>query len=98
MILLFATATAAAPTVPAQLGAILKDYDRTDAPGASVLVALDGKVLYRKAFGLSNLEERTPVNTATNYRLAWVTKQPTATAVLLLAERGKLSLDDPLTR
>src|SRR6185369_1088792 len=54
MILLFATA-AAASTVPAQLDAILKDYDRADAPGASVLVALDGKVLYRKAFGLANL-------------------------------------------
>jgi CubicO group peptidase (beta-lactamase class C family) len=97
MILLLATA-AAASTVPPQLDAILKDYGRVDAPGASVLVALDGKVLYRKAFGLANLEERTPVTTATNFRLASVTKQFTATAVLLLAERGELSLDDPLTR
>lgn len=97
MILLFAT-VAADSTIPAQLDAILKDYGRADAPGASVLVALDGKVLYRKAFGLANLEERTPVTTATNFRLASVTKQFTATAVLLLAERGELSLDDPLTR
>lgn len=97
MILLFAT-VAAASTVPAQLDAILKDYGRADAPGASVLVAQDGKVLYRKAFGLANLEERTPITTATNFRLASVTKQFTATAVLLLAERGKLSLEDPLTR
>jgi len=84
MILLFAT-VAAAPTVPAQLDAILKDYGRADAPGASVLVAQGGKVLYRKAFGLANLEERTPITTATNFRLAAVTKQFTATAVLLLA-------------
>jgi len=97
MILLFAT-VAVASTVPAQLDAILQDYGRADAPGASVLVAQDGKVLYRKAFGLANLEERTPITTATNFRLASVTKQFTATAVLLLAERGKLSLDDPLTR
>lgn len=100
MILLLAMA-AADSTVPAQLDAILKDYGRDDrggAPGASVLVAQDGKVLYRKAFGLANLEERTPITTATNFRLASVTKQFTATAVLLLAERGKLSLDDPLTR
>ena len=98
MILLFA-AVAAASTVPAQIDAILEqDYGRAEAPGASVLVALDGKVLYRKGFGLANLEERTPVTTATNFRLASVTKQFTATAVLLLAERGKLSLDDPLTR
>jgi len=97
MILLFATA-AVASTVPTQLDAILKNYSRADAPGASVLVAQDGKVLYRKAFGLANLEEKTPVTTATNFRLASVTKQFTAAAVLLLAERGKLSLDDPLTR
>ena len=97
MTLLFAT-VAAASTVPAQLDMILKDYARTDAPGAGVFVALDGKVLYRKAFGLANLEERTPITTATNFRLASVTKQFTATAVLLLAERGQLSLDDPLTR
>ena len=88
MILLFAT-VAAASRVPAQLDAILKDYGRADAPGASVLVA-HGKVLYRKACGLANLEERTPITTATNFRLASVTKQFTATAVLLLAERGKL--------
>ena len=79
MILLFAT-VAAPSTVPAQLDAILKDYGRADAPGASVLVAQDGKVLYRKAFGLANLEERTPVTTATNFRLASVinavTRQP----------------------
>lgn len=73
MPLLFAT-VAAASTVPAQLDAILKDYGRADAPGAGVLVALDGKVLYRKAFGLANLEERTPITTATNFRLASVTK------------------------
>src|SRR5688572_7315632 len=99
MPLLFAAVAAASTVpVPAQLDAILKDYGRAEAPGASVLVALDGKVLYRKAFGLANLEERTPITTATNFRLASVTKQFTATAVLLLAERGKLSLDDPLPR
>ncbi len=97
IILLFATG-AAASTVPAQLDAILKDYGRAGAPGASVLVAQSGKVLYRKAFGLANLEEKTPITTATNFRLASVTKQFTSMAVLLLAERGELSLDDPLTR
>lgn len=97
MILLVATG-AAASTVPAQVDAILKDYDRAGAPGASVLMVRDGKVLYRKAFGLANLEEKTPITTATNFRLASVTKQFTSMAVLLLAERGKLSLDDPLTR
>src|SRR5215211_629045 len=98
LMILLVAAAAAAPTIPTQVDAILKDYGRADAPGASVLVAQDGKVLYRKAFGLANLEERTPITTATNFRLASVTKQFTATAVLLLAERGKLSLDDPLTR
>jgi hypothetical protein len=88
-ILLFATATAAAAlTVSDQLDAILKNCGRADVPGASVLVAQDVKVLYRKAFGLANLDERTPITTATNFRLASVTKQFTATLLLSRFRQG----------
>jgi CubicO group peptidase (beta-lactamase class C family) len=50
------------------------------------------------AFGLADLEQRTPATTATNYRLASVSKQFTAMAALLLVANGQLALDDPLTR
>lgn len=74
---------------------LMSRYDGM-APGASLLVVRDGQTLVRRAYGLANLEEQTVATPATNYRLASVTKQFTAAAILLLAEDGKLSLDDSL--
>ncbi|HVG29081.1 MAG TPA: serine hydrolase domain-containing protein [Pyrinomonadaceae bacterium] len=80
-----------------QVDAIFREYAQPGAPGASVMVIRDGKVLFKKAYGLANLEDKTPCAADTNYRLASVTKQFTAAAVMLLAERGKLSYDSTLT-
>jgi CubicO group peptidase (beta-lactamase class C family) len=77
--------------------AIMQAY-AGDVPGASVLVVRDGKPLVRKAYGLANLEEKTAATPATNYRLASVTKQFTAASILLLAEDGRLSLDDHIRK
>lgn len=81
----------------AQVDALFRDYDRPDVPGASVLVVRRGKVLHKRAYGMANLEEGVRATTATNYRLASVTKQFTAMAVLILAARKKLSYDSRLT-
>lgn len=75
------------------IDAIMQAY-RGDVPGASVLVIRDGKAIVRKGYGLANLEDREAATSATNYRLASVTKQFTAAAILLLAEDGRLSIDD----
>ncbi|MGH8252006.1 MAG: serine hydrolase domain-containing protein [Steroidobacteraceae bacterium] len=64
-------------------------------PGAAVLVVQDGAPLARRAYGFADLEQRVPVTPATNFRLASVSKQFTAAAVLLLAEDGRLGLDEP---
>ena len=65
-----------------------------DVPGASVLVIRDGKAVLRKGYGLANLEDHEVATAATNYRLASVSKQFTAAAILLLVEDGRLGLDD----
>ncbi|MFC5581697.1 serine hydrolase domain-containing protein [Rhodanobacter terrae] len=65
-------------------------------PGASLLVLKDGKPLIRRGYGLANLEQHEQASPATNYRLASVTKQFTAAAILLLAQDGKLKLDDSI--
>ena len=57
----------------------------------------DGKILLAASYGLANLETGTACSPDTNYRLASVTKQFTAMSIMILAERGKLSLDDHLT-
>ena len=76
---------------------VFADYRRPGAPGAAVLVAVDGQVLVNKGYGLADVGTRTPVTTRTNFRLASVTKQFTATATLLLIRDGKLRLDETLT-
>ena len=83
--------------VTERIDALMRDYDGA-VPGASVLVIRDGTPVVRRSYGLANLEERTPATPATNYRLASVTKQFTAAAVLILTEEGRLTIDDPIRR
>jgi len=83
----------------------VKEYDRLmsdmfneDGPGAVALIVKDGKTIYRKAFGMANLElevKMTPVNI---FRIGSITKQFTASAILKLRDEGKLSLDDDITK
>jgi len=65
--------------------------------GACVLAIYGGQVVFEHADGLADVETKTPCTPATNFRIASVSKQFTATAVMLLVDRGKLSLDDTLT-
>ncbi|SFH16420.1 serine hydrolase domain-containing protein [Pedobacter insulae] len=74
---------------------ILKDYDGSK-PGAALAIIRDGKVIYSKGYGLSDLESHQKVTDQSNFRLASVTKQFTAAAILQLIERGKLSLKTKL--
>ena len=85
------------PMLTTKLDALFADYDQPGSPGASVMIIQDGKVLLAKGYGLADLEGKVPCGTNTNFRLASVTKQFTAMAVMMLAERKKLSLDERLT-
>ena len=60
------------------------------------MIIRDGGVAFAKGYGLASLETKTPCTTNTNFRLASVSKQFTAMALLILRERGKLSLDENL--
>ena len=91
------TASASTDTLAARVDALFQDFNQPGAPGASVMVIKRGKVVLAKGYGLANLEEKVPCGTNTNFRLASVTKQFTAMAVMMLAERKQLSLDERLT-
>ncbi|MFY9224717.1 MAG: serine hydrolase domain-containing protein [Blastocatellia bacterium] len=67
-------------------------------PGLAILVAKDSRVIYRKGYGLANLENETLIKGDTIFYTASVSKQFTAMAIMMLAEAGKLSYDDPLTK
>jgi CubicO group peptidase (beta-lactamase class C family) len=64
----------------------------------TALVARDGQVLFSKGYGFANLEWNIPNAPNTKFRLGSVTKQFTAASILLLEERGKLSVADPLKK
>ena len=70
---------------------------RTQTPGATILVIRDGEVLYRKAMGLRDLDHRFPVRMDTHYEIASITKQITAAAILQLRDAGKLNIDEKVS-
>ncbi len=72
---------------------IKKDY-----PGAAILVAKDGKIIYENAYGLSDIENKIPLTTESVFRIGSITKQFTATAILKLQEEGLIKLDDKLSK
>src|SRR4026208_1216693 len=63
----------------------------------SALIAENGKVVYKGAFGLANMEWNIPNTPDTRFRLGSITKQFTATVILQLAEQGKIKLDGKLS-
>jgi CubicO group peptidase (beta-lactamase class C family) len=69
----------------------------SDTPGFAVLVKKDGKVVFRKGYGVRDLRNKTAIDAQTNFRLASFTKQFTAMAIMLLVHDGKLRYDQSLT-
>ena len=80
-----------AAKVDAAVAAALK---KSGAPSASIAVVKDGRLAYAHAYGLSNVERNTAATPAMRYSIGSISKQFAASAVLMLAEEGKLSLDD----
>lgn len=80
-----------------KISELMNDYQGA-VPGAAVLVMQNGDVAFSQGFGMADLEAGAPVTPKSNFRLASLTKQFTATAIEILKERGMLSYDDPITR
>ena len=76
----------------------IDEFDRPDVPGLVLTIIENGEVSMMRCHGLANLETRERCQPHTNFRLASVSKQFTAMAILMLAERGQLSLENPLPR
>jgi serine beta-lactamase-like protein LACTB, mitochondrial len=87
-----------APKVEAIEAAVIATLTRNGIPGASVAIAVGGRLRFAQGYGLSDVENGVPARAATMYRLASVSKPITAAAVLKLAEDGKLDLDAPIQR
>lgn len=80
-----------------EIDAVMHELIKANEPGAAVAVVQAGEVIHRQGYGLANIEWEIPVQPDTIFRLASLTKQFTATAIMLLQEQGKLAVDDLLT-
>ncbi|MGA7459679.1 MAG: serine hydrolase domain-containing protein [Candidatus Korobacteraceae bacterium] len=70
----------------------------TGVPSASIAIVQDGRIAYVQAYGAAKLDPHTPATPQMRYSIGSISKQFTAAAILLLAEEGKLSLDDPVSK
>ena len=77
---------------------IMSKWNIDNGPGASVAVVKDGEVVFSKGYGIANLEYDIPIETNSVFHIASISKQATAFALVLLAEEGKLSLDDDVRK
>jgi D-alanyl-D-alanine carboxypeptidase len=102
-LLFFALPLAAQESLPAAMRAdidkaVTDVLARTGAPSASIAIVKDGAIAYVNAYGSARLQPPLPATPQMRYSIGSISKQFTAAAVLLLAEEGKLSLDDRVVR
>ena len=97
LLLVAFSAVAAAQVSSAQIDAIFASLKSSNAPGVAVLVIRDGKPVFRRGYGVTDLRTKNVITPQTDFRLASFTKQFTAACIMLLVKDGKLHYDDHLT-
>lgn len=85
-------------TINARVDKLFASWDKPDSPGCALAVIKDGGIIHRRGYGAADLDHDVPISPGTVFHVASVSKQFTAFAVLLLAQQGKLSLDDPVRK
>ncbi len=87
------------PDLAAKVQAAVTDViNRTHVPSASVGIVQNGRITYTAAFGQARLSPPTPATPDMHYAIGSISKQFTTACILLLAEEGKLTLDDPVSK
>jgi CubicO group peptidase (beta-lactamase class C family) len=82
------------PELAAKVDKVFEKWNRTDSPGCALGIYKDGQIVYKHGYGMANLNDDIPITPATVFHVASMSKQFTAASILLLAQQGKLSLDD----
>jgi len=77
---------------------IFADWNTTSSPGCALAVVKDGKIVYEHGYGMANLELSVAITPQSVFDIGSVSKQITAMAIILLAQDGKLSLDDDMRK
>ncbi len=81
-----------------QVDELFTVWDTNNTPGAAVAIVKDGAIIYKKGYGMANLEYDIPITPSTIFHIASISKQFTVFSILLLEKQGKLSLDDDIRK
>lgn len=78
--------------------AVFADFNKPDSPGCAVGAYRDDRMIYARGYGLADLERKVPISSRSVFDIGSTSKQFTAAVVVLLAQEGKLSLDDDVRK
>ena len=98
LVLAFVTPLSYGQDREARVDEVFKEFAAAGSPGCTVGVYQDGKPILTRAYGMANLDHDVKLTPASVFHVASVSKQFTAAAILLLAQDGKLSLDDDIRK
>jgi CubicO group peptidase (beta-lactamase class C family) len=77
---------------------VFAKWDSTHTPGCALSVIRDGQIVYKRGYGMADLDHDIPITSETVFHVASVSKQFTAAAIILPAQEGKISLDDDVRK
>src|ERR1044071_1238705 len=81
-----------AETMTARVDQLFAQWDKPDTPGCALAVIKGGQIVYKRRYGMANLELAVPITTASVFKVGSIAKQFTAMSIVMLAREGKLSL------
>jgi CubicO group peptidase (beta-lactamase class C family) len=84
--------------VAQQVDKVFAKWDKPGSPGCALGIYKDGKIVYKHGYGMADLNDDVPITPATVFHVASMSKQFTAASIVLLAQQGKLSLDDDVRK
>jgi CubicO group peptidase (beta-lactamase class C family) len=96
-VLLAVSSIAVKCQITGKIDSLLSTIYTRGKPGASAAIAENGKIIFKKSFGLANIKTGEKISSTTNFNICSLTKQFTALAILQLAEKHKLALTDKLS-
>lgn len=82
----------------AKVDELFREWDRNDSPGAALGIIRDGRIIYKRGYGMANLEHNIPIKPDSVFRIASISKQFFAAGIIILEQQGKISLDDDIRK
>jgi CubicO group peptidase (beta-lactamase class C family) len=85
-------------SITARVDKLFEKWDKPDSPGCALGIVKDGQLIYKRGYGMANLDYNIPISPKSVFDVKAISNQITAMSILLLAKQGKLSLDDEIQK